>query len=249
MRYLCYALLLNSVFSSGCNKEREEPEACTLINEVSVALNVDVYTSIEDYNTNTNVLMSRRVEVGKVVEIPMEELFKADSEFYFDVYSDDYAFSNWPVRHRSIKIYPGQSGFGHTLSASTFKNRIAFLDGSKLQKTWKAIDAIHSTERVSIWNEIPEDEKHLRITITKAQDAVIELKQSGTLTEYHEYIYVAEADDIMDVRVVFSISPGVPGGGAMGDRMFSYNGNIDTLMCWIGAYPYPPRTYIMVREN
>lgn len=251
VRYTLYTLLTAALLVSGCKKEKEEGiRPFSIKNEASYAVTVDFYNNMEDYGNNMNVAFSRRVEGGQSVKIPPEVTgLNKDNfgtrKYYYDAYSDDYHSTPWPSIKNGTNMGTIRPEIFGVLTVGDMgydiKFRKIFLDNTKTRTTWKAVDAVDYISHVSVWGQFSEDQKYLRMTFNKQQEATIEKKVSGIpmITDHtfdiYDYSSTEFTVELFDAR-----------GSSYGEgTLHNHNASTDTLQ----YNPLGSSMYILVKEH
>lgn len=253
MKYTLYSLLAATLMVSACKKEKqEEIQPFRIHNNGTGAVTVDFYNTWEDYGKSINIAFSRRVEPGQTIEIPSEVTGLNKSNFgtrqyYYDAYSDDHTNSSWPpiefnYNHAIIKPDIFETMLvGKMSHGPSFKKM--FLDNTVGHTTWKVVDAVDYQSHVSVWSQLSEDQKHLRFTFNKAQEATIEKRVSGSLVTTHHYFDIWE-DVGSEFSVAFSEDDDVTSMPGY-KTLFHHNASEDTME----AYGPNNSMYLLVKEH
>lgn len=247
-RKLICGCLLAALSLSACSK-KDDPGATDFIVEVKVQkefnapvtpVNVNIYKTKEDYNTNSNVYISGRTGTDGRFLIPLNKLIKGHS-YYADWYSDDFLFNNWAGfrDHLVLKYTDSMHMFG--IGALGEYNNLAlkrYLDGNKTETNWTAVGAMGYGGEAGVWEGMVEHERYLKIKLRKDLSGFVTTKDAGGgIMKSTDFSYVPGYS--------YQISLELPNGTLQGLLNAHDNGGPDTLT-------YVPvigtRMYLMIKE-
>lgn len=188
-KYLALVLILAL---AACKKD--DPTATrkpvTFTNPTDKSLTIKIYPSELDYYEETNAISIATIEAGatKEIDAPLAE----GREYYFDMHSDDFEYSNWvnspydasPTPNYIINrlTYPVDT----TIKALAYEYRGQYLGKGNISRTWKAVDAYEIANPNSQWNSMPAHLRDFTITIEKNFDVKLDIRvENGNILTYN----------------------------------------------------------------
>ena len=199
-KYLALVLILAL---AACKKDdpTAKQKPVTFTNPTDKSLTIKIYPSELDYYEETNAISIATIEAGatKEIDAPLAE----GREYYFDMHSDDFEYSNWvnspydasPTPNYIINrlTYPVDT----TIKALAYEYRGQYLGKGNISRTWKAVDAYEIANPNSQWNSMP---AHLRdFTITIEKNFVVKLDirvENGNMLTYQLVSGFKYADEL-----------------------------------------------------
>ena len=168
----------------GCKKTGSST-GLNFQNTQDIVVNVNIYGSLADYVNGTNVLAQGRIPANGSENFSGGAI-KAGQWYYYDVFSDDYSYTNWvddddfeigmdSTTPRRVKFDGGNQIFNAVTSQTTA--RTALLNNTRGYTTWVAVDALDLSTGDDIW-----------YTLTPQQQfATMKVRKDHTGTFYYLY--------------------------------------------------------------
>lgn len=165
------------LLSTACNKNTvgTSPDEINFVNSSEKPVTVDIYSSLSDYGSNTN-LLQRLIINGNANEKVSRDILKTGNAYYIDWYNDDYTITNWynddyPQGAERVRFEPSAESKQYDIDKNFVGyHRVAFLNGNNTQTEWVATGAYlysSSTGYVDKWNELSSNDRFKRIIIKK----------------------------------------------------------------------------------
>jgi hypothetical protein len=153
-------------------------------NLTSKPINVKIYKSQSDYDNNTNVYLSGKMQVRGYYTIPVDQLVTGET-YYVDWYSDDLLYTNWYWSNITLRTTFTVSDLDYEYLVNTVQypdpSRSIWMNGLGTQTTWKATDAyqIAGTTYSSIWATLSSAQQNVQIILNKDFSAHLLLKNAS----------------------------------------------------------------------
>lgn len=147
LRKLIYLTGIVSLVSS-CKKEKNADTGIYIINNtVPRNVNVRIYPTLNDYNHNTNAILSTSIAANASTNVPMSN-FDATKTYYIDYYTDDYSISNWlernqnPALNYTILLHPKANAAFNIENPADNSSLIrkAYLNGDGTETHWSTFE-------------------------------------------------------------------------------------------------------------
>jgi hypothetical protein len=253
MKSLYYALFASVFLISGCKKDEPKKEVdlekFMYFNNINpYAIRADFYTSLEDYGNQENIFKTYVIPANTVQEIP-RGTFDEDASYYVDYYSDDFIYNNW--RYEDVMYFPN-SGSGYLEFDMPPNNsaRLIFLENTKNQTKWKAVDAFDPGDStLSIWGQLSPMEKNVKITFNRNFYGKLTVENNTGVIESEVGLgiyYSYNAPPFINLVDLTYFKPGVSS-GAPSFAMIETRSSPDTIICRLRVNF--AHDYIMVKEN
>ena len=211
-------------------------------------ININIYSSLADYNNGTNIYISGKASVRGYLSIPIQK-FTTGKTYYIDYYSDDYTYTNWYWTNVTLRnaFVVTDSDYEFIINAMQFSDpsRSIWLNGAGPQTTWNAVNAYNYSANTytSIWSQLTPAQQNLQIIIRKDFTATIIDTVSDTTIAYR-----ANYDSIKHVSNITLLNRDKSTFGTITSNFspgsLSFNGTNDTMMAYFNNIGY----FAMVRQ-
>jgi hypothetical protein len=160
---------------AGCTPEKKgvQQYEYTYTNNTTKDIRVDLYKTLVDYNTQSNLYLSSIVPAnGGTYVIPSSE-FEANAKYYVDWYSSDYTYTNWQNRlgffdEFNTGFIPTHQKNYNMLESINDYARLVFMNGNGTESHWVAIDGVaYPGGNTTSWAELPESYKYRKLSFYK----------------------------------------------------------------------------------
>lgn len=172
------------------------------------AINIDIYTSLDDYNKGINILMHGRAAVRGYFAIPISKFVNGHT-YYVDWYSDDYLYTNWYWTNVTLRtrFEPGNADDRYMINVNQFADpsRAFWMNGMGTQSIWKLTNAYTTSGNnfISVWPQLTGDQQQMQITLRKDFSASIEYVDTAShATRDTMLVYKANYDATQNISVV-----------------------------------------------
>src|SRR5690606_25931206 len=203
-------------------------------------LNYRIYPSYNDYIDNKNWIAAGIIKDHERVDFRMAD-FNKDSLYYVELFSDDFAVSNWHEvwnlnNESSLYLRPKDHDYQPWIAQRTGTHgRLLFDD--KTKQTWTAVDAYKWDK--SIWDDLSVREQFLKLTFFRNHSIII---------QYISANGASLADTVQLYHDSFSL-PGVLTGNIVFYRDTSEAGYITGYYSTDTITIRSQNNYIMVKER
>lgn len=164
-----------SILGVSCTPEKQgvKPYDYTYTNKTGKDITINIYQSIDDYNSNSNVYITGVAPAGGTFVIPSSD-FQPGIRYYVDWYSADYTYTNWQNRQgfydefQTSFIPTYQNNKNPLESVNDFARPMFLGGGNELESTWIAVGGVaYPGGNTTEWENLPESYKNRRITFRK----------------------------------------------------------------------------------
>lgn len=164
-----------SILATSCQPEKGVKQYdYTYTNKTGKDIYIDIYTSAEDYNSNTNpYLKGIAVANGGTYVIPSSD-FEDNKKYYVDWYTGDYTYTNWQNRQGFYDEFitsfvPTFQNNQNRLESVNDYARLVFLNGgAATESNWVAVDGVaYPNGDYTEWNDLPASYKYRKMTFRK----------------------------------------------------------------------------------
>lgn len=153
---LSFSVLLTVLTACSKREDLQRISTYSFINTLKKEVNIDFYSSKDDYNNAGNAIKSLKLPQGEMMSVELEAL----DTFWIDWYSADFSLNNWGIEYGSNTYFYGaypppelrvaaQDDKISISSKSTDISRSVLLNGSGLSSSWRAdisgIEALDGT--------------------------------------------------------------------------------------------------------
>lgn len=178
------ALTAYLALAAGCKKDRTKDYNFT--NNINKVVTLDIYTSADDYTTNTNLMLRKTLQPNQTTTLPAST-FKSGGTYYMDYYTDDFAYNNWfnlnfPADGTTPVIHPSSSNTAFYIKPDYHNaNRTAFLNGTQTSTSWVAIGAYleDNSGFVDEWPSLGSNAQYRQLVIRKDFNAIYSYKDAS----------------------------------------------------------------------
>lgn len=167
-------MLFPFLLAASCEKsDPDRPRRdVTFTNTTPKKMNVDIYGSLDDYNTNNNPVVKTQVPANGEAVVPGLEEGHA---YLVDWYSDGYTYNNWwqpGTRNRSDManiLIPSSSKTSFKIEYNPIDSdasRIILLNGDQYSSHWIAVNA-YNVNGKNIWDSLGANARYRELTVRK----------------------------------------------------------------------------------
>ena len=252
------AVVLFAAMATGCKKDPKDNTPVTFANRIDRPLTLDIYSSEEDYASNTNRIEQITIPANSSKTLP-GSMFTSGRTYYMDWYSDDYYYNNWynddypvigPPRVR-ISPEPGDNTY-YLDPGYKGQARNAFLEGAGTESTWISIGAFLYSATFGYTNEsntLTPNELYRRVTIRKNFNAEYTRKDTTGNMVTENITFMVQQSEVPYIE--FKDASGVAAGNMTGGKLPTgtppdYKSNsADTVMA---LFPDNEYMFMMVRQ-
>lgn len=170
-------LLSGAALFSSCTKNTTPPAyTYTFVNPSTTALNLVLYNSQTDYINNAHPALTFKLAPNASIQVPSSK-FAAYASYWFDVYSDDYTFTNWTFPVEQIEQnsnYFTPSAQSNLLKLPTYidYSRLVCINGGDTATHWTAVGGRRflqdePSDTGTLWNQLNPTQQNVKISMSK----------------------------------------------------------------------------------
>jgi hypothetical protein len=177
------------------------------VNLTNKPINIKIYTSLNDYNNQTNVYLQGRVNIKQYFYIPVGK-FVVGSTYYVDWYSDDYLYNNWYWSNISLRnaFSPSEKDYEFLINTVQWPDpsRRIWMKDSANQSRWVANDAYTFNGSIysSIWSSMAWNMQNVSLSLNRDYTAHLLVLNSANQTIDSSLTYRANYDSVQKISVL-----------------------------------------------
>lgn len=204
-------------------------------NKLGIPINYSIHGSRDDYNANTNALITFRLEDDASDSIDISVMTGHDSLFV-DMYSDSRDYSNLLTDYVAYSTASLTSGKARIAFASPWDEEsfgIHFLGANRQSLLWTAVN--YRDHPNYTWSELPEYKKYYSIKLNKDGTFIMQKKDSLnneiTIKGYFGLQPSKKLYLVSDDYQPFTVEPRNPGTGTLPEIWIREGSNPKGYIC------------------
>jgi hypothetical protein len=198
-----HKLVILSLFifflAPGCQKDAGSG-SYTFTNQTDRLVKILIYRTHADYIEGDYPVVSGSVQPHANYIVPIDAISESRS-YYAEWYSDNFDYNNWADSSVGVQFVPTDNIPFNITSSEKNNIRKLCLSGNVYTTNWLAIDAFSDTSASSIWSQISDTDKYLKVQLTRRFNGIFDYKINHSV---HDSITYTVKQDAAGIHVYFS---------------------------------------------